>query len=184
MKETQPNEGSSRGVAGQFLRFSLGDECYGLSINHVQEIVPLNGAAVTPVPGAASYLCGIFNLRGTTVPLIELRNRFAMPAEAKLPKRCALMVESQVMDKLVIVGFVVDQVIDVVWLQDMEIKSAPQFCGKLDTHYVDGLSMFKNEVIILINSEKIIEFSRGALAYASTVKDSSGAILEGETKCE
>src|SRR5690554_5459942 len=62
----------------QFLTFNLGEELYGVDILRVQEIKGY--AAVTKIPNTPSHIKGVLNLRGTIVPIIELRTKFALPA--------------------------------------------------------------------------------------------------------
>ena len=67
---------NSTAATNQFLTFLLGAEQYGVEILKVQEI--RGYSAVTPIPNTPSYIKGVINLRGTVVPVVDLRAKFSM----------------------------------------------------------------------------------------------------------
>src|SRR5581483_10415500 len=78
MHQVETGEAPSQSVGGQFLTFTLGGESYGVEILAVQEIK--GGAAITPIPNAPRHVRGVMNLRGTIIPVVDLRTRLGMPA--------------------------------------------------------------------------------------------------------
>jgi purine-binding chemotaxis protein CheW len=106
--------------AREMLVFKLGSEEYGVDILKVQEIRGYE--KVTPIPRSPDYLKGVVNLRGTIVPVIDLRIRFGMPD----PKYDSLTVVIVLRIAGRIVGAVVDAVSDVVRLAENEIREAPK----------------------------------------------------------
>src|ERR1044072_4150857 len=104
----------------QFLTFNLGEELYGVDILRVQEIKGYT--AVTKIPNTPSHIKGVLNLRGTIVPIVELRTKFGMPTIEYTMFTVIVVVVIQ--EK--IMGLVVGAVCDVLNIDNKEIQPAPQ----------------------------------------------------------
>lgn len=133
----------------QVLTFTLGAEEYGVEILKVQEIKGY--AAPTPIPNTPPHVKGVINLRGTIVPIIDLRRKFGM--EAVEYNQFTVIVVVQVRGK--ITGFIVDAVSDVLNLQTDDIQPTPQFDDKCDAHFISGLAKVGEKIIILLDIEKV-----------------------------
>lgn len=77
--------------AGKYLTFFLQDEIYGLAILKVQEIIGL--MEITRVPRTPDYMCGVINLRGKVIPVIDLRAKFSLSAHESTAKTCIIVVQ-------------------------------------------------------------------------------------------
>lgn len=133
----------------QVLTFTLGTEEYGVEILKVQEIKGY--AAPTPIPNTPPHVKGVINLRGTIVPIIDLRRKFGM--EAAEYNQFTVIVVVQVRGK--ITGFIVDAVSDVLNLPTADIQPTPQFDDKCDTRFISGLAKVGEKIIILLDIEKV-----------------------------
>jgi purine-binding chemotaxis protein CheW len=109
-------------VAGEFLTFALGGEEYGVDILKVQEIRGYDPAAVTRLPDAPDYIKGVINLRGTIVPVIDMRVKFRLDAKIDAT---TVMIVLNVADR--VVGMVVDSVSDVAQLTSEQIRPMPRW---------------------------------------------------------
>ena len=138
------------GAAAEFLSFRLGTEEYGIDILKVQEIRGYD--AVTRIANTPEFLKGVINLRGTIVPIIDLRIKFGLgnPVYDEFTVVIILNVASR------IVGVVVDSVSDVLTLTDEQMRPAPEFSAALDTQYVVGLGSIDDRMLILVDIEKLI----------------------------
>ena len=137
----------------QFLTFALGQEEYGVEILKIQEIKGFS--AVTPLPNAPAYVKGVLNLRGTIVPIVDLRQKFGMPAEAYT--KFTVIVVVQVQGKTL--GFVVDAVSDVLTVTSDAIQPTPDLHGQLDTSFLTGLAPTGEQgekLVILLDIDKVL----------------------------
>ena len=137
-------------ASNEFLSFRLGGEEYGIDILKVQEIRGYD--AVTRIANTPEFIKGVINLRGTIVPIIDLRIKFALgdPSYDEFTVVIILNVAGRV------VGVVVDSVSDVLTLTDAQIRPAPDFSAALDTQYVTGLGAIDERMLILVDIERLI----------------------------
>ena len=140
--------------AGQYLTFLLAGEEYGLDILKVQEI--RGWLPVTRIPHTPPHVQGVLNLRGTIVPIIDLRQRFDM-ARAEYTHTTVVIVMS-VADKTGkrVIGIVVDGVSDVLNITPEAIRPAPNFGTAVRTEFVNGLGAIGNRMVILLDSDKLL----------------------------
>lgn len=134
----------------QFLTFALGQEEYGVEILKIQEIKGFS--AITPLPNAPEFIKGVLNLRGTIVPIIDLRKKFSLP-EVGYTKFTVIVVV-QVQGK--IMGFVVDAVSDVLNVAGTDIQPTPDLYGQVDTSFINGLARAGEKLVILLDIEKVL----------------------------
>lgn len=141
----------------QFLAFLLAGEEYAVDILKVQEIK--SWGPVTPIPASPNYMRGIINLRGTVVPVIDLRLRFGLPSkEADLTT--AVIIARASSDKSErYVGLVVDEVADVYFLNEAEIQERKDVSGAISGEYVQGLSQVKDQMVIVVDLDLIVHSS-------------------------
>ena len=134
----------------EFLTFALGQEAYGIEILKVQEIRGYE--AVTTIPNAPPFLKGVINLRGTIVPIVDLRIKLSFP-NVEYTKFTVVIILN-VSDR--VLGVVVDSVSDVLALAPDQIKPAPEFSGAFDTEYILGMATVEGRTLILIDIEKLM----------------------------
>ena len=140
--------------AEQYLTFMLAGEEYGVDILRVQEIKGWN--AVTQIPNTPQYIRGVINLRGTIVPIIDLRLRFNMPALEYGPTTVVIVLRVESSNNSRIMGIVVDGVSDVYNIPNGDIKPSPDFgCGvKID--FVRGLATVDEKMVIVLNIDSML----------------------------
>lgn len=151
----------------QFLTFALGQEEYGVEILNIQEIKGFS--AITPLPSAPVFIKGVLNLRGTIVPIIDLRKKFGLP-EVELTKFTVIVVV-QVQGRQIgggssgqkrTMGFIVDAVSDVLNVGGNDIQPTPEFHGQVDTSFINGLAKSGEKLVILLDIEKVLTAADGA----------------------
>lgn len=140
--------------ADQYLTFMLAGEEYGVDILRVQEIKGWD--KVTPIPNTPEYVRGVMNLRGTIVPIIDLRTRFAMDRIDYGPTTVVIVlrVESAGNDR--IMGMVVDAVSDVYAIPVEELRPSPDFGGDVNVEFVRGLATVEEKMVIVLNVDKML----------------------------
>jgi len=134
----------------EFLSFRLGAEEYGIEILKVQEI---RGWEVpTAIAGTPEFIKGVINLRGTIVPIVDLRLKFGL-AKATYDEFTVVIILSFARR---VVGIVVDAVSDVITLAPQQIRPAPEFGGALDTRFITGLGTVEERMLILADIERLM----------------------------
>ena len=149
----ESNEGNVSGFTAdgnQFLTFTLGAEEYGIEILKVQEIKGYS--AFTPIPNAPPYIKGVMNLRGTVVPVVDLRTKFAM-IETEYNQFTVVIV---VTVGARVFGLVVDAVSDVLNIPGEAIEATPHLGADVDTSFMTGMAKSGDKLIALLDIEKLI----------------------------
>jgi purine-binding chemotaxis protein CheW len=137
--------------ASEFLAFRLGPESYGIEILKVQEI--RSHETPTAIANAPAFIKGVINLRGVIVPILDLRIRFGL-AEARYDDFTVVVILN-VAGRLA--GVVVDSVSDVLTLAADAIRPTPEFASAtFDTKYITGLGTVGDQMIILLDIEKLM----------------------------
>lgn len=140
--------------AEQFLTFIMADEEYGVDILAVKEI--RNWDSATPIPKAPDHVRGVINLRGTIIPIIDLRQCFGMKAIEYGPLTVVLVLQVETERGHRELGIVVDAVSDVYSLDQNQIKPAPDMGDKLNTNYIKGLASIEEKMVILLNIDRLL----------------------------
>ena len=138
---------------GQFLTFQLGDELYGVDILRVQEIKGYT--TVTKIPTTPPHIKGVLNLRGTIVPIVELRTKFGMPTIEYTMFTVIVVVVIQ--EK--IMGLVVDAVSDVLNIDKKDIQPPPQFGANVDVSFFRGIGKSGEKLVVLLDMDRLLSES-------------------------
>ncbi len=147
----------------QYITFDLMNECYGIQVLEVQEIVGMQ--KITHVPHSMPFMKGVINLRGVVVPLVDLRIKFGLPGKEYDKINVIMVVQSR--GKLI--GVIVDAVSDVVSLQADAIQDTVHFSVNIDTDYIRGIADHGGKLIIVLDVEKI--FTAEELRMMAKEKD-------------
>lgn len=153
--EVYDESGHIGGDGNQYLTFLLAGEEYGVDILRVQEIKGWD--TVTKIPNTPEYVKGVINIRGTIVPIIDLRQRFGLEEKVYGPTTVVIVlrVESDSGERTM--GIVVDAVSDVYNIAGEEEKPAPDFGAEIDTEYVRGLATVDQKMVILLDIDQLIK---------------------------
>lgn len=152
MSEQQVNEAldsitSVDDNSEQYLTFLLGGEEYGVEILRVQEIKGWD--QVTSIPNSPHYLCGVLNLRGTIVPIVDLRLRFDMPPKEYTPTTVVVVLKVEGATNRT-VGIVVDGVSDTHNVIPEDIKPTPDFGSSVSIEFISGLVTLEDDAMMMI----------------------------------
>jgi purine-binding chemotaxis protein CheW len=143
-------------IANKYLTFVLADEEYAVDILRVQEIK--GWTKVTPIPNTPHYICGVINLRGTIVPIADLRLRFSL--EKLEYGAMTVVVVLRVVDpetkKDRIMGIVVDAVSDVYDVAEDAIKPPPDFGSVISIEFIRGLATVDEKMVIVLEIDKLL----------------------------
>ncbi len=150
--------GSGEGAcAGEFLTFTLGPEEYAIDILKVQEIRGYDPP--TTIANAPPFIKGVINLRGTIVPIVDLRIKFGVGTVEYTPFTVVIILN---IGKRV-VGIVVDSVSDVIRLAADQIHPAPEFAAVVSGHFIEGLGTLDDRMLIVVDIAGLMLSSEMAL---------------------
>jgi purine-binding chemotaxis protein CheW len=137
----------------EHLTFSLGQEYFGVDILKVQEIMAWED--VTRIPNSPDYVMGVLNLRGSIVPVYDLRLRLGMEFVEYHEETVVIILRVIGEGGERNIGIAVDEVSDVLLTNSHEIKEAPDFGGKLDTDFISGMVSAGEKVVTLLSVDML-----------------------------
>ena len=156
----------------QYLTFNLAEEYYGVDILKVQEIKGYT--TVTRIPNTPDYLKGVLNLRGTIVPIVDLRMKFGMGTTEPTPFTVVVVVN--VRNR--VMGFLVDAVSDVLDLNAKQIQPPPELGSAVDINFVAGIGNANDRLVTLLDIDRVLTDEE--VAVVSEMRGGGEAIDGGE----
>lgn len=157
MNNLQINEHSASATSDegqQSLTFILSGEEYGVDILRVQEI--RGWSRPTPIPNSPAYVKGVINLRGTIVPIIDLRRRFGMEEREYGPTTVVIVLRVCHENGERVMGVVVDAVSEVYTIQTENLRSMPDMGGQQTRRFVRALATIDEKMIILLDIDALL----------------------------
>src|ERR1700737_1152077 len=155
----------------QVLTFVLGNETYGVDILRVQEI--RGWSAVTKIPHAPPHVLGVLNLRGSIVPIVDLRMRFSLDRAEYTTVTVIIVVSVISAAARRDFGVVVDGVSDVVDVNTAEVKAAPELGAKGATDYIRGLVPVAERMVVLLDIDRLI--GSDMVSFSTTPAETASA---------
>jgi len=152
LQAVEPKAGQKVERAGtmQIVGLRLANEEYGVEILRAQEIIM--PGQITRMPGAPDFICGLINLRGHVIPIVDLRKRLGL--EAKQYDEHTRIIVVNVEKK--IIGMVVDAVTEVLRISSDQLESPPSSIAGIDHEHIRGLVKLRDKLLILLNIENIL----------------------------
>jgi purine-binding chemotaxis protein CheW len=140
-------------VVNHYVVFRLGEEVYGLDVANAREIVQV--PRLTPIPSVPDWIRGVVNLRGSVVPVIDLKMKFNMGRTEVAADSCVLIVEFLDGDDDFVVGVLADHVLDVLELGEKAIEPPPKFGARFARAYLRGLARRGNLLFVILDAAKV-----------------------------
>jgi purine-binding chemotaxis protein CheW len=137
----------------EFLCFRVSDEIYGINIMDIKEII--KPREVTEVPRAPLFVSGVLSLRGTIIPVIDMRVRLGLDREETTGKERIVVIKNNNSFS----GLLVDEVIQVVQVQLDDVEAAPAILDGIDRDFISGLGRSDGRLIIILNLENIADIN-------------------------
>jgi len=142
----------------QYLTFLMDGEEYGVDILSVQEIRSWEKA--TSIPNVPEYVKGVINLRGTIVPIIDLRARFGIVQEEYSRVTVVIVLKIKTEKSERITGIVVDAVSDVYSLSSENMQKPPDVSSHVNMNFIKGLINVKEKLVILLDLNKLLDIEK------------------------
>jgi len=161
---------TSSAVAGQYLTFGLGGEIYALGILNIKEIIDYD--RLTEVPMMPAFVCGVINLRGRVVPIIDLHARFGKGKTGILKRTAIVIVETvnQEDESAQDIGIIVDAVNEVVEINREDIEPPPNFGIGIRPDFISGMAKRNGGFVILLSVDKVLSVAEMAALSKAEVE--------------
>ena len=137
----------------QFLTFTLAEEVFAVDIGRVKEV--LEYTTMTKVPRTPASMCGVINLRGSVVPVMDMRLKFGMSKSERTVNTCIIIIEVTVDDSKTVLGAMADSVKEVMNLEPDQIDPPPKIGSKLRTDFIRGMGKQGDHFIIILDTDKV-----------------------------
>lgn len=156
----------------QYLTFTLGGEAFAIGILTIKEIIEYREP--TAVPMAPPAVCGVINLRGAVVPVMDPRVRFGQASSPVGKRTCIVIVEVAQQDERQVIGVLVDAVNEVIEIPAAEIEPPPSFGARIRADFIQGIGKVRGKFVIVLDVERVLSandalsLSRGAVTADTT----------------
>jgi len=141
--------------SNQYLTFTLRDEDFAIDINKMREV--LDEATMTRISRMPSHICGVINLHGDVVQVLDLGYRLGM--EPVIPTRnttCVMIVETTINEAPLFIGMVADSVQDILDLQTSEIEELPRLGTNINPYFLNGMGRQGEKIHAILNIDKVL----------------------------
>lgn len=161
----------------QYLTFKLDEEVFALEISKVREV--LDFTAVTKVPQTPDFMMGVINLRGSVVPVVDMRLKFGMTRTETTVNTCIIIVEIELDGETTVLGALADSVQEVIELDPEQIEPPPRIGTRLKTRFIKGMGKRDNEFIIILDIDKVFSVEELVMAQDMSGEElSMGVVAE------
>lgn len=145
----------------QYLSFILEEEEFALDISRVREV--LDYTKITKVPQTPDFMKGVINLRGTVVPVVDLRQKFGMTETPKTVHTRIIIGEISQDQDVTIIGALADSVKEVMELDPEQIEPAPKIGTRLNTEFLKGMGKRDEEFVMILDIDRIFSLEELSL---------------------
>ena len=137
----------------QYLTFKMADEIFAFDVAKVREILEL--IPITKVPQTPEFMRGVINLRGSVVPVIDLRLNFGMQCTENTVNTCIIVVEVNLNGEAIVLGVLADSVQEVVEMEPDLIEPPPRLGTKLKTEFIKGMGKVEDNFVMILDIDKV-----------------------------
>jgi len=156
--ETEQNDAAQDNEAVQYLTFKLDGESFATEISKVREV--LEYTKVTPVPRSPEFMQGVINLRGSVVPVVDLRLQFGMSVVEPTVDTCIIIIEVNIEGTSTILGALADSVQEVIDLKQEQLEDAPSFGTRINNDFVQYMGKLEDRFVIVLDMNKVFSLEQ------------------------
>ena len=136
-----------------YITFKLGDELFAIDVARVREVLDLS--EITRVPTAPPYMRGVVNVRGSAVPVVDLRLKFGLPSTTDTVDTRIVVIELELDGELTVVGGLADSVREVLELDRSEIREPPRIAMRWRADMIEGMGKKGEQFIIVLDIARV-----------------------------
>lgn len=141
----------------QYLTFKLQEDIYAVNVANIREI--LDFTTVTKVPRTPKFMRGVINLRGSVVPVIDMKLKFGISETEKTLDTCIIVMEMTSDAETVVLGSLADAVQEVLELESDQIEPAPRIGTLIDNELIKGMGKHNDQFIMILDIDKVFSFN-------------------------
>ena len=158
----------------QYLTFGLSSEVFAVEVGKVREI--LDYTTITKVPRTPEFMRGVINVRGSVVPVVDLRLKFGMTQTERTLGTCIIVLEIAVEGETIVLGALADSVQEVIELEPEQIEPAPRIGVRVRNEFIRGMGKTDSGFIMILDIDTV--FSSGELDMVVEAGDGNGVMAE------
>jgi len=159
--------------SSQYLRFQLAGESYAFDVLKAREVLFL--VKITPLPSSLDFLSGVINLRGSVIPIIDLRKKFHLAEEASTADTAIIIVDVSLGGETAVMGALVDGVKGVIRCEDSQLEPPPRFGMKMRSNMVKAIAKHDDQFVVILEADQVFSDKELWLAQEDVDKDLIGA---------
>ena len=163
-----------------YLTFTLDEEDFAVDVSNVREV--LDYTNVTKVPRTPDFMKGVINLRGSVVPVVDMRIKFGLEEVEATVDTCIIVMEVEMEEETTVIGALADSVKEVFQLDPSHIEPPPRIGTRLDTEFIAGMGKYNDDFIIILDINQV--FSAEELILFKETMDSPPAKNSKPAKTE
>ena len=137
----------------QYLTFKLGNEIFATDVAKVREVLDLT--AITQIPRTPEFMAGVINLRGSVVPVVDLRLCFEMTRTVSTRNTCIVVVEVMLENEPTVIGALADSVEEVIDLEPDQIQPAPRIGTQIRVDFIKGMGKRENNFVMILDIDRV-----------------------------
>ncbi|HPA62604.1 MAG TPA: chemotaxis protein CheW [Spirochaetota bacterium] len=160
----------------QYLTFLLDSKLFAFDVLKTREVLSI--VDITPIPGTPDYMTGVLNLRGSVVPVIDLRKKFGLRETAYTENTSIVIVEAASGSELVIVGALVDAVRGVRRFEENQLEPPPKVGMKLNLDLIYAIGKTEKDFVLILNVDKVL--SDEDISLTKDLLDTAGNDSKGQ----
>ncbi|MBT3724129.1 MAG: chemotaxis protein CheW [Gammaproteobacteria bacterium] len=153
----------------QHLTFDLSEEELAVPVLNIREIIRYG--KLTKMPMVPNFIEGVINLRGNVVPVINLAAKFGLKLTEADKRTCIIIMEVEIADEPVVMGIVVDKVLQVIEIPEGDIEPTPTLGANIQTNFIKGMARIDEGFIIILDISQVL--SAEEIAIVSDMHKSS-----------
>jgi len=143
--------------ATQYLTFTLADEVFAVDVARVREILEIS--TITKVPQTPAFMQGVINLRGSVVPVIDMRLKFGMAETERTVNTCIIVVEVMMDGETSVLGALADSVQEVIEMEPSQIEAAPHIGTHIKTEFLKGMGKQNERFVMILDIDKVFSLA-------------------------
>ncbi len=136
-----------------YLSFKMSEEVFAINVSKVINILEIRH--ITKVPKSPSYMKGVINLRGTVLPVVDLRSKFGLPEAQNTVDTSIIVLNIEKEGEIIMLGTLVDAVREVLELKDEEIAQSPSIGTKYNSGFIQGMYRVDEHFIMILDIDKV-----------------------------
>jgi purine-binding chemotaxis protein CheW len=152
----------------QYMTFRLGDELFAINVSQVREVLEVT--QITRVPTAPDFVRGVVNVRGASIPVVDLRLRFGLAKRPDTVHTRIIVMELDVDGEATILGGIADSVHEVIEIEPGNINPPPRIAMRWRTEFIEGMGRRGDDFIIILDVNAVFSSSDMALVQESSVE--------------